>query len=154
MIQPDGTLGNGDGLVTPVWYDTFGRETREDDPTGQRTDSHYDGFGRLTRKIEDVGGLARYTDWYHNRAGWLTRQSGYTDGTTGGQHTDYAYNRAGVKTLVTYPDSGTVSFVLDGAGRRTRQTDPRGINIDKDYDDAGRVLTKHEATNVYLDIRI
>jgi YD repeat-containing protein len=51
--------------------------------------------------------------------------------------------------LVTYPDSGTVSFGLDSVSRVTRQTDPRNVTLAFDYDPMGRVLTKHEGANVY-----
>jgi RHS repeat-associated protein len=118
-------------------------------PAGQQTARLYDGLGRLTRLTEDYSGIDRYTDFAYDRASRLTRQTGYTNGTSGAESTDYAYNKAGVKTLVTYPDSGTVSFVLDSVGRVTSQTDPRNVTLAFDYDPMGRVLTKHEGTNVY-----
>jgi hypothetical protein len=86
-------------------------------PAGQKTARLYDALGRLTRLTEDYLGIDRYTDYAYDRASRLTRQTGYTNGTTGAENTDYAYTKAGVKTLVTYPDSGTVSLGLDSVGR-------------------------------------
>jgi RHS repeat-associated protein len=118
-------------------------------PAGQKAARLYDALGRLTRLAEDYSGIDRYTDFAYDRASRLTRQTGYTNGTSGAENTDYAYNKAGVKTVVIYPDSGTVSFVLDSVSRVTRQTDPRSIALAFDYDPMGRLLTKHEGTNIY-----
>ena len=51
------------------------------------------------RTPEDFAGIPRYTDYDHDRASRLTRQTGYTDGTSGAQATDYAYNKAGTLAI-------------------------------------------------------
>jgi RHS repeat-associated protein len=116
-------------------------------PAGQKAARLYDGLGRLTRLTEDYSGLDRYTDFAYDRAGRLTRQTGYTNGTTGAESTDYAYNKSGVKTKVTYPDDtggnrGYVEFAVDAAMRLTKLTDQEGQDTVMDYDNAGRVLTQ------------
>ena len=50
--------------------------------------------------------------------------------------------------MVTYPDSGTVSFALDAAGRLTRKTDQAGDPTDLVYDAMGRALTRTKGSEI------
>jgi len=75
----------------------------------------YDALGQVTRKEESAesGGIGRITDKRYDRGGRLTRLTAYTDdpGAAGTitPHTDYAYNKAGVKTRAIYPDDSSLA---------------------------------------------
>jgi len=153
---PDGDIASGgDNLASSVWYDALGRVTQSEDPSGQIVAMHYDMVGNVTRKIEDSGGIGRYTDSMHDRAGRLTRITGYTSGTSGGQHTDYAYDKAGKLTRTTYPDDnsgggdrGYVVHTYDTPGRLTRINHQDNTNTDVAWDVTNRPTAITKGTEV------
>jgi len=118
--------------------------------------THYDMVGNVTRKIEDSGGIGRYTDSMYDRAGRLTRITGYPSATTGGQHTDYAYDKAGKMTRTTYPDDtsggggdrGYVVNTFDVLGRVTRINHQDNTNTDLVYDSMSRPSAITKGTEI------
>jgi len=92
----------------------------------------------------------------HDRAGRLTRITGYTSGTSGGQHTDYAYDKAGKMTRTTYPDDtsggggdrGYVVNTFDVLGRVTRINHQDNTNTDLVYDSMSRPSAITKGTEV------
>jgi len=127
--------------------------TLRQDPAGRKVATYYDMVGNVTRTTEDVDTLARHTDRSYDRAGRLTRLTGYPAGTTGAQHTVYAYNKAGVLTRTTYPDDavgnrGYVVFEYDASLRLTRTNHQDNTNTDVVYDDMDRRLTVTRGTEI------
>ena len=150
---PDGDItATTDNPATTVWFDAAGRVTMIEDPKGTDTATYYDDLGRLTRKTEDFGGNPRYTDYTYDRASRLTLQTGYRDGTSSPEPTAYAYNNAGVKTRVSYPDNEGdrrhVEFFYDAAFRMISKVDQNAADTTIVYDSMGRPTSITRGTQI------
>ncbi len=129
------------GVVFRYEYDANGNQTAVIDPKSGRTENTYDAANRLIKVTYPNDSSESYTyDW---RGKVLT----HTD--QGGHVTRYQYDLAGQLVSVAYaegtPDSGTVSYGYDEAGRKVSETDELGHTITYVYDDAGHLLSVTDA---------
>ena len=106
-----------------------------------------DGLGRkvrLERLIHDPDGgstPARVSLELHYDA--LSRFSGYTD--AAGNQKLQEYDLLGRVLRVVDPDSGTSEFGYDDAGNQVTATDARGVEVERNYDEANRVTAEWNA---------
>lgn len=123
----------GDGLIldeTDYTFDLLGRRTKvveaKATPNERSTVSRYDRLGRL-RELEADDSDAPGGD---------TKQV-----------TAYAYDLAGRRTKIVYPDSSgsadALDFEYDPAGRLTWRSDQRGVETDFTYDKRGLLIQQH-----------
>jgi len=149
-------------LVNSTAYNTAGEAYQTTDPKGVVTESTLDHAGRLTRKVEDVGGLARDTQYAYNADGRLATLTA-KNSVTGDQLTKYFYGSTLTETAVAsnellraviYPDSadtdptGTdqVKFEYNRLGETTKKTLPKHTGEatatvhEYVYDKLGRLL--------------
>ncbi len=100
-------------LVNSTAYNAAGEAYQTTDPKGVVTESTFDHAGQLTRKVEDVGGLARETQYAYNADGRLQILTA-KNSVTGDQLTQYFYGTTLAESAVAsndllraviYPDS-------------------------------------------------
>jgi len=92
------------------------------------TTTEYNTFGEKTETVADTAGIKQTTEWGYDRAGRQVTITGYCDETNPNddQTTTYTYDKRGLVTLITYPDSNDIQYVYDDRGQVTQRTDQRG----------------------------
>ena len=78
----------------------------------------------MNSELEETTGGNHCTKYLYDEAGNLTRVLYTDDGGSTWQTSDYQYDDVYALTKVTFPDTKTISYVYDKAGRRTRMVDP------------------------------
>jgi len=142
---PNGRAYSADGRVTKrvdqrsiqtaYFYDNIGKLTRkQDDPASPNTveEYSYDELGRLTMaKLARGGSEQADVRYYYDGLSRATRESQKTKGGTA-RNVDYAYNKAGVWTALTYPSGKTVNYAYDALSRISTISDgtsERGVYL-------------------------
>ena len=141
---PDGTFGNNDDQDIVFVYDGAGRQISLTDEAGRHTVTGYDAFGRETKLTEDSGGIGRVTEFAYDRAGRLDEIIA-KNSNTGDQTTRYAYNGRGLRTIVTYEDTGDVTLDYDAVGNMVTRTDEENISVVYTYDAADRPVERKKS---------
>jgi RHS repeat-associated protein len=127
------TQSAGGAVVAATTYDALGRAATQTDARGVTVTLTYDSMGRLTRTtMPDTA----HEDMTYGPNGVLTR----TD--RGGATTTYVYDAFGRKASETNPNSETIAYEYDAAGRMTVLIDANGSQTQWAYDNQGRLVTK------------
>lgn len=123
---------------TTYTYDTSGNLSTLTNAVRQVTTlSNYDANGRVGL-ITDANGTS--TALTYSPRGWLTGKTATANGTV--QSTTYAYDGVGQLTLVTLPDTATISYTYDGAHRLTNIADSLGNSIVYTLDNMGNRVSE------------
>jgi YD repeat-containing protein len=123
---------------TTYTYDTSGNLSMITNAVGQITTlSNYDANGRAGL-ITDANGAT--TALTYSPRGWLTGKTVTSGGTV--ETTTYAYDGVGQLTLVTLPDTSTVSYTYDPAHRLTNIADSLGNGIAYTLDNMGNRISE------------
>jgi len=126
---------DANGNITKYGYDSGNRVTLITTAEGRKVTLAYDSGGRVTRIVNSNGS----TDSNGNLAGptWTFGYSAYTRTATGA---------AATTTTVTDPNGQSSSYISDGNGRVSKETDPRNKSTLTTYDNNDEVLTTTDAT--------
>jgi RHS repeat-associated protein len=134
--------------TTNSTYDKAGNKIAAIDGKSQTTTYKFDSRGRQLSQTDRIAGVTSYTYLSSGQLGSLTDAQG--------QVTSYTYDDAGGKLTEQYPDHtggtsgqttyGTVTFVLDPAGRVSRKQDQKGDTCTFNYDLAGRLSNRQYRT--------
>jgi len=134
-------------------YDLAGNRVSMTDGNGKTTTFEYDAARQLTNidyplpdadvsfTYKDTGQRASMTDglgtttWSYDLLGRLTTVNGPQSTVS------YAYDAAGNRTRLTYPDGKEVTYTYDPANRLTKVADWSGKSTQYDYDPLGRLLS-------------
>jgi RHS repeat-associated protein len=148
------TWERGD-LSLDVDYDSYGQPTTTTDLFGRETSFTYDATGRLTESETAEGVAVTYTwdsthptsvasiaiggttvvSYSYDSLGRLTQVE---DGL--GAQTTYSYGSSvGTLSGVSTEDGGSWTYTQDGAGRTTKIVGGSGFQMDRSYDNAGRI---------------
>jgi len=139
------------GTVFTFAYDVFNRQIeRSEDTHGLNLTSR---FGYELGSLPTPGYTSPiatgegYEYFYEQNARGFTsvqvfdRKGNLVDAyDTLGRHTHYTYNAADQLTVITRPDTSTITYTLDGRGRVTREEGPSIEVTEYGYDNANRVI--------------
>jgi len=119
-------------------YDSSGNLSTITNAVDQVTTlSNYDANGRVGLITDANGGTTALT---YSRRGWLTGKTVTSGGTV--EATTYGYDGVGQLTLVTLPDTSTVSYTYDPAHRLTNIADSLGDSIAYTLDNMGNRISE------------
>ncbi|CAN5431404.1 hypothetical protein BH10ACT7_BH10ACT7_07910 [soil metagenome] len=116
------------GAVTQFVYDALGRTTQETNPLGKTWQYEYDALGRQTKEVDAKNQTTTYA--YTPRSD-LAKIDHPTE-----VDTTFTYD-AGQNLIVMTDALGASGWVLDAAGRMTKQTDSLGKVLQYTYDTTG-----------------
>ncbi|MCI4567064.1 RHS repeat-associated core domain-containing protein [Lysobacter sp. CFH 32150] len=113
---------NGIQLRNNITYTATGQVASEDRPNGLHlTYTYYPGTDLLKSVTEAGTGSTRTTTWTYNDRRWVTALS-FSDGINTDIATNFEYNAAGDITKVWSPGAGAISYTLDAAGNRKKES--------------------------------
>jgi len=137
-------------LVNSTTYDEAGRVYETTDPKSIVNQKTYDNASRTTQTVEDVGGLARTTNYTYTLDNLIATMTA-VNSTTGNQTTTWTHGttlsssgvaRSDLLASITFPDSvsgsDVVSFAYNRLGEQLTITDQRGTVRTLYRDELGR----------------
>ncbi len=129
------TSVNGEHNTRKWTYDVRGNVRLETDPENHSTELTYDGLDRLVKTVQPGGIMIEHE---YDRSG---RPISYKDALH--QTTSWSYDDLDRRIRTTYPDQTFETYAYDGAGGLVHVREPRGTLFDQDFDDAGRLISRH-----------
>ncbi len=104
---------DGNNFTSRTWYDLVGNVRQTSTPLGYSKTYEYDLRGNKSKETDEIGGVLLWTYDYFGR---LQIHNELGSSSTPGMRHDYAYNKAGLATLVTSAAGQNVTYQYDEAG--------------------------------------
>ena len=134
----------------PDGHDALGNAVHSSDANGVQKKLGYDGLNRLVSTISDYNGTNAATQNTQSISSFDASDNleGISDPNS--LSTTYDHSGLGDLTAVHSPDTGTTTYIYDGARNKTQQIDARGVVINYTYDALNR-LTSSQYTDTSLN---